>query len=98
MTWYQGPEGGGAPAARFDHSSNLVGGTKMVVFGGWNGTDFYNDVFVLDLQIMAWSKPDTTGKRFKNNVNDRPFTISSQGTLCHSYWKQFGCPWWILLQ
>ena len=37
MTWYQGPEGGGAPSARFDHSSNLVGGTKMIVFGGWNG-------------------------------------------------------------
>jgi hypothetical protein len=37
MTWYQGPEGGGAPAARFDHSANIVNGTKMVVFGGWNG-------------------------------------------------------------
>lgn len=49
MTWFQGPEGGGAPAARYDHSANLVNGTKMVVFGGWNGSDFFNDVFVLDL-------------------------------------------------
>lgn len=49
MTWYQGPEGGGAPVARFDHSANLVGGTKMVIFGGWNGTDFFNDVHILDL-------------------------------------------------
>lgn len=49
MTWFQGPEGGGAPAARFDHTANLVNGTKMVIFGGWNGTDFFNDVFVLDL-------------------------------------------------
>lgn len=57
MTWYQGPEGGGAPSARFDHSSNLVGGTKMIVFGGWNGKEFFNDVYVLDLEIMAWSKP-----------------------------------------
>lgn len=57
MTWYQGPEGGGAPSARFDHSSNLVGGTKMIVFGGWNGSEFFNDVYVLDLEIMAWSKP-----------------------------------------
>lgn len=47
--------------ARFDHSANLVGGTKMVLFGGWNGKDFFNDVHVLDLQIMAWSKPDTSG-------------------------------------
>ena len=61
MTWYQGPEGGGAPSARFDHSSNLVGGTKMFSFGGWNGDDFFNDVHVLDLEIMAWSKPNCTG-------------------------------------
>ena len=61
MTWFQGPEGGGAPAARFDHSANLVNGTKMVVFGGWNGQDFFNDVYVLDLQMMAWSKPNTSG-------------------------------------
>ena len=61
MTWYQGPEGGGAPAARFDHTANLVSGTKMFVFGGWNGSEFYNDVYVLDLEIMAWSKPNCTG-------------------------------------
>ena len=61
MTWYQGPEGGGAPSARFDHSANLVGGTKMIIFGGWNGNDFFNDVYVLDLEIMAWSKPAVSG-------------------------------------
>ena len=33
----------------------------MIVFGGWNGNDFFNDVYVLDLEIMAWSKPSTTG-------------------------------------
>ena len=61
MTWFQGPEGGGAPSSRFDHSANLIGGTKMFVFGGWNGEKFFNDVFILDLEIMAWSKPQTTG-------------------------------------
>ena len=33
----------------------------MFLFGGWNGKDFYNDVYVLDLEIMAWSKPAVTG-------------------------------------
>ena len=61
MTWFQGPEGGGAPTSRFDHSANLIGGTKMFVFGGWNGKNFFNDVYILDLEIMAWSKPTTTG-------------------------------------
>ena len=49
MTWFQGPQGGGAPAARFDHTENLVDGTKMVVFGGWNGNECFNDVHVLNL-------------------------------------------------
>jgi len=33
----------------------------MFIFGGWNGNDFFNDVYVLDLEIMAWSKPNCTG-------------------------------------
>ena len=47
--------------ARFDHTANLVGGTKMFVFGGWNGNEYFNDVFILDLEIMAWSKPNCSG-------------------------------------
>ena len=61
MTWFQGPEGGGAPSARFDHTASLVDGTKMVVFGGWNGDKYFNDVHVLDLQMMAWSQPEISG-------------------------------------
>jgi host cell factor len=57
MTWYQGPEGSGSPSARFGHSSNLIGGSKMLIFGGWNGKDFFNDVFLLDLEVMAWTQP-----------------------------------------
>jgi hypothetical protein len=71
----------------------------MIVFGGWNGTDFYNDVFVLDLQIMAWSKPETTGK-FKppNNSHFRPGTLPSQRSLRYFDWKQPGCARRILFQ
>jgi Kelch motif len=96
FTWYQGPEGGGAPAARFDHTANLVGGTKMVLFGGWNGHDFYNDVHVLDLQIMAWSKPDTSGK-FDSIKIIRTCTISSQRPLRNFDWQQPGNPRWLLV-
>jgi len=88
MTWFQGPEGGGAPAARFDHSANLVNGTKMVIFGGWNGTDFFNDVFVLDLQMMAWSKPNTSGKLLTisppySTIYLRSRTQPKKGSLCY---------------
>lgn len=61
MTWYQGPEGAGAPCARFGHTATLINGTKMFVFGGWNGKDYYNDLFILDLEIMAWTKPMVSG-------------------------------------
>lgn len=33
----------------------------MFVFGGWNGSDFYNDLHILDLELMAWIRPTTTG-------------------------------------
>lgn len=54
MTLYQGPSGAGSPPARFNHSANIVGGTKMFVFGGWDGKNYFNDVYVLDLEVMAW--------------------------------------------
>lgn len=61
MTWYQGPGGAGAPPARFNHSANIVGGTKMYVFGGWDGKNYFNDIYILDLEIMAWQRPETSG-------------------------------------
>jgi len=26
----------------------------MYVFGGWDGKNYFNDIYVLDLEIMAW--------------------------------------------
>ena len=54
MTWYQGPSGAGSPPPRFNHTANIVGGTKMYVFGGQDGKRSYNDVHILDLEVMAW--------------------------------------------
>ena len=61
MTWYQGPEGAGAPPARFGHTSNLVSGTKMYVLCGWNGKEYFDDLYVLDLELMAWVRPEVSG-------------------------------------
>ena len=49
-----------APAARFDHASLLVG-SKIVVFGGWNGKQCFNDLWVFDTDAFAWMKPKTAG-------------------------------------
>ena len=64
----------------------------MIVFGGWNGNEFFNDVYVLDLEIMAWSKPSTTGPApsprkvmhtlsvpLYNSANPMPLVISFHG-------------------
>jgi Rab9 effector protein with kelch motifs len=61
MTWYQGPQSGGAPLARYNHSATLVGGTRMFVFGGWNGKKYFDDLYFLDLEVMAWTRCDASG-------------------------------------
>ena len=33
----------------------------MFIFGGFNGKDYFNDLHILDLEIMAWSTPNTSG-------------------------------------
>ena len=49
MTWLQGPEGIGSPSARYGHSAVLVAETKIFIFGGTNGKEYFNDLYVLDL-------------------------------------------------
>jgi hypothetical protein len=61
MTWLQGPEGIGSPSARYGHSAVLVAETKIFIFGGTNGKEYYNDLYVLDLEVMAWSQPKCEG-------------------------------------
>lgn len=61
MTWFVGPEGSGSPCARFGHSASLLRGSQMVVFGGYNGQSFFNDVYVLDLETMCWGSPELVG-------------------------------------
>ena len=61
LTWYQGPEGTGSPAERFGHSAGLTMGSKMVVFGGANTKNAFNDINILNLESMAWSHPETKG-------------------------------------
>jgi len=61
MEWFEGPEGSGSPSARFGHSSSFIEGNKIFVFGGWNGENFFNDVHVLHLETMSWTKPDIGG-------------------------------------
>jgi hypothetical protein len=92
LTWYQGPEGIGSPSARFGHSANLVGNSKMLIFGGWNGKDYFNDVYILDLEVMAWSQPQCSGKpptpRQGHTAVQMGKSIIIQGGFCFNEERQ----------
>jgi hypothetical protein len=47
--WYKVPAATNAPGKRWRHSATVVGGNKVVVFGGFSEDARLNDVWVLDL-------------------------------------------------
>jgi acyl-CoA-binding protein/N-acetylneuraminic acid mutarotase len=52
-----------APMQRGGHSVNLVGGSKLFMFGGENpNRKPSNELWVLDLQTNEWSQPDVSGE------------------------------------
>jgi len=56
-TWSQIQTTGKAPAPRGYHTSSLVG-SKVIVFGGSDGHECFNDIHVLDLKTNHWSRID----------------------------------------
>ncbi|OZJ04591.1 hypothetical protein BZG36_02765 [Bifiguratus adelaidae] len=53
MSWSKLEPAGRPPISRGYHTSNLVG-DKWVIFGGSDGHECFNDVFVLDLALEQW--------------------------------------------
>lgn len=45
---------------RFWHASEMVG-RKLVVQGGWNGSDVFNDLWIFNTDSFAWIQPRTAG-------------------------------------
>ncbi|KAL7599882.1 hypothetical protein Lser_V15G22336 [Lactuca serriola] len=54
---------GVAPTPRESHTATMVNHNCMVVFGGSGEGDanYLNDLHILDLKTMRWSRPDTKG-------------------------------------
>ncbi|KAK3281055.1 hypothetical protein CYMTET_11137, partial [Cymbomonas tetramitiformis] len=51
--WVEVETSGDAPLPRCMHSTCMVNGVYMVVFGGWH-SNFVNDVYILDTINMVW--------------------------------------------
>lgn len=56
--WIEAKTSGVTPEARTNHSS-CISGSKLYVFGGWNTTQYFNDIHILHLSVRraAWSSP-----------------------------------------
>ncbi|KAL6504099.1 hypothetical protein OROGR_026022 [Orobanche gracilis] len=61
MTWSSVDTTQTPPSPRFDHTAALHAERYLFIFGGCSHSIFYNDIHVLDLETMEWSKPQMQG-------------------------------------
>jgi hypothetical protein len=64
MSWRRPKCGGDVPPPLAGHSSTLVrlnNKNYLLVFGGGDGNELYNDVFMLDISCYQWTKPLVKG-------------------------------------
>lgn len=54
--WRQPVTTGFSPGARAAHSTDVIAGNRVYVFGGWKGMEAINDLFVLETEKMVWKE------------------------------------------
>jgi len=59
-TWSLVPSTTAPPLGRFGHTLSAVG-DKLVLFGGWDGSGCFNDLWVFDAAASSWIKPVVDG-------------------------------------
>lgn len=64
----------------------------MIIFGGTNGKDYFNDLYVLDLEVMAWSSPIVSGPAPTSRQGHTAIQVGNnliiQGGFCFNEEKQ----------
>ncbi|XP_078435628.1 acyl-CoA-binding domain-containing protein 6-like isoform X2 [Wolffia australiana] len=61
MTWDDMEAGGVPPSPRADHAAAVHADRYVLIFGGGSHAACFNDLHVLDVQSMEWSKPIPQG-------------------------------------
>ncbi|KAL8028892.1 hypothetical protein ABFX02_14G191900 [Erythranthe guttata] len=61
MTWDEMDSVGVPPSPRSDHAAAVHAGRYLLIFGGGSHATCFNDLHVLDLQTMEWSRPTQQG-------------------------------------
>ncbi|XVE89660.1 hypothetical protein DITRI_Ditri20bG0013500 [Diplodiscus trichospermus] len=62
MTWDEIDAAGVPPSARSDHTAAVHAERCLLIFGGGSHATCFNDLHVLDLQAMEWSRPTQQGE------------------------------------
>ncbi|XP_021743237.1 acyl-CoA-binding domain-containing protein 4-like isoform X2 [Chenopodium quinoa] len=61
MTWNKVEATQNPPSPRYDHAAAVHAERYLLVFGGCSHSTCFNDLYVLDLETMEWSQPETRG-------------------------------------
>ncbi|XP_076900743.1 acyl-CoA-binding domain-containing protein 4-like [Bidens hawaiensis] len=61
MTWDEIETVGVSPSPRSDHAAAVHAERYLLIFGGGSHSSCFNDLHVLDLKTMEWSKPSQQG-------------------------------------
>ncbi|KAK8573501.1 hypothetical protein V6N13_009591 [Hibiscus sabdariffa] len=62
MTWDDFDAVGVPPSPRSDHAAAVHAERYLLIFGGGSHAACFNDLHVLDLQVMEWSRPTQQGE------------------------------------
>ncbi|GMH13152.1 hypothetical protein Nepgr_014993 [Nepenthes gracilis] len=62
MTWDEIDAVGVSPSPRSDHAAAVHAERYLLIFGGGSHATCFNDLHVLDLQAMEWSRPTQQGE------------------------------------
>ncbi|KAI3701954.1 hypothetical protein L6452_27470 [Arctium lappa] len=62
MTWDEIDTLGVSPSPRSDHAAAVHADRYLLIFGGGTHSTCFNDLHVLDMQTMEWSRPTQQGK------------------------------------
>ncbi|KAG8363835.1 hypothetical protein BUALT_Bualt19G0063500 [Buddleja alternifolia] len=62
MTWDEMETAGVPPSPRSDHAAAVHADRYLLIFGGGSHATCFNDLHVLDLQTMEWSRPTQKGE------------------------------------
>ncbi|KAK3241376.1 hypothetical protein CYMTET_48854 [Cymbomonas tetramitiformis] len=56
MSWTSPKTFGDIPSPRENHSATMISSSAMAVVGGWDGKKWLNDIFILDVENMSWTR------------------------------------------